>query len=110
MVHGQFASGAAFSAHYRGGMSRGNNFLWEINGTEGDIQITGNIGHGQFASLTIRGARGDEQERQRLTPPAQYYDAQLPEAVMPRNVAGIYKLVAHDINNGTREAPSFADA
>lgn len=109
MVHGEFASGAAFSAHYRGGMSRGTNFLWEINGTKGDIQIKGNIGHGQFANLTIKGATGDERVLQELTPPAELFDG-LPEGVIARNVAGIYARIARDIQNGTHEAPSFDDA
>src|SRR5438067_7782526 len=39
-IHGILDGGAAFSIHYRGGVSRGTNFLWEINGTEGDLQIT----------------------------------------------------------------------
>lgn len=110
MVHGQFKDGAAFSAHYRGGMSRGgSHFLWEINGTQGDIQLTGNIGHGQFAELTIKGARGDEQTLSPLTPPAELYEGR-PDNTIARNVAGIYALVAKDIKQGTHEAPSFADA
>lgn len=109
MVNGQFASGAVFSAHYRGGMTRGNKFLWEINGTNGDIQVTGNIGHGQFADLKLAGGNGSQAELQPLTPPAAYY-AELPEAIVPRNVTGIYKLVAKDILTGSRDAPSFADA
>jgi len=36
--------------------------------------------------------------------------AGLPEDVIPRNVAGIYAMVANDIMNGTRTAPGFADA
>ena len=40
LVIGQLESGAAASVHYRGGLSRGTNLLWEINGTEGDIQVT----------------------------------------------------------------------
>ncbi|MFM2483263.1 Gfo/Idh/MocA family protein [Celerinatantimonas sp. YJH-8] len=109
LVHGQFKSGAAFSAHYRGGMSRGTNFLWEINGTDGDLQVTGNIGHGQFAQMTIKGAKGADSELHTLVPPAELF-AELPEQVIPRNVTGIYKLVAKDIQTGSREAPSFADA
>src|SRR3954453_8567767 len=34
-VTGLLDGGAAFTIHYRGGMSRGTNLLWEINGTEG---------------------------------------------------------------------------
>ena len=109
MVHGQLESGAAFSAHYRGGMCRGTNLLWEINGTEGDIQVTGNIGHGQFAEMTIRGANGEASELQPLELPAELF-AGLPSEVVPRNVAGIYRRIAKDIRTGSREAPSFNDA
>src|SRR5881409_4383411 len=37
-VAGLLEGGAALSIHYRGGRSRGTNLLWEINGTEGDLQ------------------------------------------------------------------------
>ncbi|TVM30594.1 Gfo/Idh/MocA family protein [Oceanidesulfovibrio marinus] len=109
MVHGVLQSGAAFSAHYRGGLSRGTNFLWEINGTEGDIQVTGDIGHGQMTQLSILGARGEDTEMKPLTPPAEMYNG-LPESVIPRNVACVYARIANDIRNGTRETPSFEDA
>src|SRR3954465_2775134 len=39
-VGGRLGGGAAFSIHYRGGVARGTNLLWEINGTEGDLQLT----------------------------------------------------------------------
>src|SRR2546428_5035319 len=39
-VVGLLEGGAALSIHYRGGRSRGTNLLWEINGTEGDLQGT----------------------------------------------------------------------
>lgn len=109
MVNGVLRCGAAFSAHYRGGLSRGTNFLWEINGTDGDIQVRAGFGHGQMAQLSIFGARGDEKEMKPLVPPKEMYEG-LPDAVIPRNVAGIYAMVAGDIINGTRIAPSFADA
>lgn len=109
MVHGVLKSGAAFSAHYRGGLSRGTNFLWEINGTEGDIQVTGDMGHGQMTQLSIFGARGGEKEMKPLTPPAEMYKG-LPDSVIPRNVAGVYIRIANDIRKGTRQAPSFEDA
>lgn len=109
MVHGVLKSGAAFAAHYRGGLSRGTNLLWEINGTEGDIQVTGDFGHGQMTQLSMVGARGEEKELKPLTPPASMYEG-WPENTIPRNVAGIYARIAKDIRNGTREAPSFEDA
>src|SRR5437867_3525057 len=40
VVSGLLEGGAAFSIHYRSGVSRGTNLLWEINGTEGDLQLT----------------------------------------------------------------------
>ncbi|WP_323816290.1 Gfo/Idh/MocA family oxidoreductase [Cellvibrio sp. NN19] len=72
MVHGAMKSGAAFSAHYRGGMFKGTNLLWEINGTQGDLQINGNIGHGQFAQLEIKGAKATDNALTVLEVPAEY--------------------------------------
>lgn len=109
MVNGVLESGAAFSAHYRGGLSRGTHLLWEINGTEGDIRVTGDLGHGQMTQLVLHGARGGERELKPLTPPAALYEGR-PEHVIPRNVAGIYAMIAGDIRDHTRKAPSFEDA
>lgn len=109
LVHGALESGAAFSIHYRGGMSRGTNLLWEINGTQGDIQVTGASGHAQIVQLSIRGANGDAGELAPLTPPASAYEG-WPNNSVARNVARLYALVARDIHSGTRSAPSFRDA
>lgn len=109
MVIGTLAGGAAIAVHYRGGVSRATNLLWEINGTEGDIQVTGPIGHGQLTSLTICGARGEEKEMKILLPPAPA-PGDLPENPVVRNVFQMYKLLAADIRNNTRIAPSFQDA
>src|SRR5206468_9722710 len=51
-VSGLLENGAAFSIHYRGGVSRGINLLWEINGTEGDLQPTGAGGQAQIFEMT----------------------------------------------------------
>src|SRR5207244_8643545 len=48
LVSGLLEGGAAFSIHYRGGVSRGTNLLWEINGTEGDLQLTAAGGQAQI--------------------------------------------------------------
>lgn len=102
MVIGTLKSGAAISIHYRGGMSKGTNFLWEINGSEGDIQVTGNIGHGQLAQLSIYGAGREDKALKLLNSP--------PENPVAENVARMYELIAGDIKNGTRNAPTFYDA
>jgi predicted dehydrogenase len=109
MVIGQLKNGAAISIHYRGGISRGTNFLWEINGTEGDLQVTGSVGHGQFAALTIRGAQGKDKELRTLSIPNELYEG-LPDDPVITNVALVYKRVAADIRNKTKTAPSFEDA
>jgi len=109
MIHGVLASGAALSVHYRGGVCRGTNLLWEINGTEGDIQISGELGHAQMIQLSVRGARGEEQEMQELMPDKTAYEG-LPDFAGARNVAGIYARMYDDIQNNTRTAPSFQDA
>lgn len=109
LVHGALESGAAVSIHYRGGLSRGTNLLWEINGTEGDIQVTGATGHAQIVQLSIRGARGEAKELAPLTPPLSAYEG-WPNSSVARNVARLYALIARDIRSGTRFAPSFRDA
>lgn len=109
LVIGQLESGAAVSVHYRGGLSKGTNLLWEINGTEGDIQVTGDNGHGQMIQLSIKGAKSTDETLQPLTPPAEIYKG-LPDNSVARNVACIYKLLAEDIRNDTRKAPTFQSA
>ncbi|WP_319519073.1 Gfo/Idh/MocA family oxidoreductase [uncultured Martelella sp.] len=108
MVQGRMESGAAFSLHYKGGVNRGTNFLWEINGTEGDIQVTAGLGHAQMVQLTIKGAHGEEKVLSDQMPDPSVYEGK-PEFPGARNVAGIYARLADDIQNGTRTAPTFAD-
>lgn len=109
MVQGTFASGAAVSIHYRGGVCRGTNLLWEINGTEGDIQVSGELGHAQMIQLTLRGARGAETEMVPLMPEASAYEG-WPKFAGARNVARVYARLFNDITNGTQTAPTFKDA
>ncbi|MFH8611326.1 Gfo/Idh/MocA family protein [Streptomyces sp. NPDC018029] len=73
-VSGRLESGAVASAHFRGGLSRGTNFHWEINGTDGDLVITGDSGHLQQAALTVRGARGADPAVRELPVPGRYFD------------------------------------
>ncbi|KQW26417.1 oxidoreductase [Rhizobium sp. Root274] len=106
MVQGRLANSAAISIHFRGGVSRGTNFLWEINGTEGDIQVTGDMGYPQIVKLSITGARLDD----RVLAPLECKRNRSPaENLSPAAdaVAEIYKRAAADIRNGTRTAPTF---
>ncbi|MFV2217126.1 gfo/Idh/MocA family oxidoreductase, partial [Actinomadura sp. LOL_016] len=76
-VTGILEPGAVASLHYRGGRTRSNNFLWEINGTEGDLVVTGDSGHLQFGLVTIHGSRGKSDELAELPVP-DHYDAYVP--------------------------------
>ena len=110
LVSGVLASGAPISIHYRGGMPRdGEGLLWEINGTEGDVRVTGPTGHAQMVPLVLTAARHDEKTFQAVEIPASYR-AGLPEDVVPGNVARIYAKMAQDLTAGTRTAPTFDDA
>ena len=109
MIHGTLESGAALSVHYRGGVSRGTNLLWEINGTKGDIQVIAGLGHAQMVQLSIQGAQGDATELTPLQPSATNYEG-WPDNSIARNVARMYARLADDIRNDTRLAPSFQDA
>jgi predicted dehydrogenase len=109
MVQGHMTSGAAISIHYRGGASRGTNFLWEINGTEGDIQVTGDMGYPQIVELSISGGRLDDRTLTPLVPRRRRAGG---EGLSPpaEGVAEIYKCTATDIRTGSRTAPTFEDA
>lgn len=109
LIAGVLASGAPISVHYRGGMPRGTGFLWEINGTEGDIQVSATHGNSQLLPLTLRGGRGDDRELHPIDVPRSY-TSDWPEDSVSGNVARVYARMAADLRNGTRMAPSFDDA
>jgi predicted dehydrogenase len=110
LLEGVLARGAPISIHYRGGSPRGTGFLWEINGSEGDIQVMGASGQAQLAQLTLQGARGGDRDLRPLPVLEAYRSGCWPEDVISRNVARVYGRMAADLRNGTRTAPSFDDA
>ena len=110
-VTGILENGAVASIHYRAGQSKTTNFLWEINGTEGDLVVTADGGHVAFYPLTIKGAKKNQQQLELLDVPQQYY--KIPQDALPGpayHVAQHYGLVLHDLKEGTNRAPRFADA
>jgi predicted dehydrogenase len=107
-VTGLLAGGAAFSIHYRGGQSRGTNLLWEINGTEGDLQLTAAGGQAQIFELTLRGGKGAQSSLEVLPVPPQYWWA--PSQGPSTNVAQAYARFARDYREGTQLCPTFDDA
>jgi predicted dehydrogenase len=112
-VIGRLSGGAVASVHYRGGVCRGTNFYWEINGTEGDLVLTADrTGHIQLESLLLRGSqRGSDLAE--LSIPDRYRTVDAAFAgTNPRayNVACQYAQILADLREGTQIAPTFADA
>ncbi|AKT39252.1 Gfo/Idh/MocA family protein [Chondromyces crocatus] len=107
-LSGVLQSGTVASLHLRGGLSRGTNLLWEINGTEGDLVITGPSGHVQMVDLRLQIARGKDAPLVDLPIPQEHHatTAQVPSG-SPFNVAQLYALLAEDILKGTHHAPNF---
>ncbi|HUD31347.1 MAG TPA: Gfo/Idh/MocA family oxidoreductase [Novosphingobium sp.] len=110
LVQGIYEGGAPISVHFRGGMSRGTNLLLEINGTEGDLQVTGLCGHVQMFPMQLAGGRGEAQALEPLPVPDSYLDGIALEEGFARNVACAYRSVARDIRTGSSEFRSFEDA
>jgi len=109
-VTGLLESGAALSIHYRGGVSRGTNMLWEINGTEGDLQLTAAGGQAQIFEMTVRGGKGAQSSLEVLPVPEQYRWSP-PQGPGPStNVAEAYTRFARDYREGTHFCPTFDDA
>ncbi|MFI7284302.1 Gfo/Idh/MocA family protein [Micromonospora chersina] len=109
---GTLDGGAAASIFYRGGASRGDNFRWEINGTDGDLVLTADWGNMQVAALKLAGGRGADATVQPLEVPASYLagvPAELSRSA-PGSVARLYRQFARDLADGTRTVPDFGHA
>jgi predicted dehydrogenase len=109
-VTGLLDGGAAFSIHYRGGSSRGTNLLWEINGSEGDLQLTATGGQSQIWELEVSGGRGDQSSIELLPVPEQYRWSPTQPPGPSTNVAQAYARFARDYREGTQFCPTFEDA
>ncbi|WP_026115791.1 Gfo/Idh/MocA family protein [Nocardiopsis kunsanensis] len=111
VASGCLPGGAVATFHYRGGSSRGTNFRWEINGTEGDIVVTAPTGHLQLAPISLWGARGDETEPAPLTVPGPYVGVPSLDPVSDSaaySVAHAYRQFREDLRTGTSLVPDFA--
>lgn len=69
VVTGILESGAPAVPHYRGGTSKATNFHWEINGSLGDIVVTGRNGHMQQGFAQVSMAGKDREPCSRWPPP-----------------------------------------
>jgi predicted dehydrogenase len=109
-VSGTLTDGAVASFHYRARPSRGKNFYWEINGTEGDLVMEAASGQVQFADIRLRGARGREPLGDiALETGDQWAPSGVP-AGPPLNVAQAYVSLAQDLRSGSRQVARFDEA
>lgn len=109
-VTGLLEGGAAFSIQYRGGVSRGTNLLWEINGTDGDLLVSADGGHAQIFELVVRGGKGEQTSLEVLPIPEQYRWSPMQGPGPATNVAQAYAHFARDYRHGTHLCPTFEDA
>lgn len=111
VASGRLPGGPVATFHYRGGSSRGTNFRWEINGTDGDIVVTAPTGHLQLAPVTLWGARADAAEPAPLTVPESYVDVPSLDPASDSaaySVAHAYRQLREDLRTGTSLVPDFA--
>src|SRR5213076_1023783 len=91
----------------------GTGFLWEINGSDGTLQITAAGAQPQIFPLTVAGARGARVPAELAVPAAliQKWPALTGlEGAPAYNVGRAYAAFAADMNNATHTVPDFADA
>lgn len=114
VLNGTLEGKAVASVHFRGGTSRATNFLWEINGTDGDLVVTLDSPPViQFARATLRGGHADQMTLTELPVPPTY--ERVPRLAgrqqeMAYNLAHAYAQLHRDLNDGTQLVPDFAHA
>ena len=109
VVSGIVGDGTVVSAQVRGGMKRGQEFLFEIHGTEGDLSLAATMrASTQRQELTVRGARGSDKDVAEMTVPSKYrwVPAGVPEG-SPYNVAQLYAKLGEAIRDRKPAHPGF---
>src|SRR5437660_1402773 len=112
-VIGTLTSGATASVHVREAVAGGVGFLWEINGTDGTLRITGDAAVPEIVPLTVAGAHGRDEPAELAVPAAlaQKWPALTSLQGAPAfNVGRAYAAFAADMENGKHTVPDFADA
>ena len=112
-VIGTLTSGATASIHVREAVAGGTGFLWEINGTDGTLQITADAAVPGIFPLSVAGAHGRNEPAELAVPAAltQKWPALTSlEGAPAFNVGRVYAAFAADIDKGTHTVADFADA
>ena len=109
VVAGRLQTGAILTVHFRGG-EEGTGLMWEINGTKGDLKITGNLGYPQMVDLELFRAAGPYGEFKKIEVPSSYrtVSSDLPGPAV--NIAELYAQFAEDMRNGTPHCLGFDHA
>jgi len=110
-VTGILESGAVAAIHFRGGLSRGTHFRWEINGTDGDLVISADGGHIQMLPMALQGAQGKQTALVDMAIPSAYNPLGdlLPDGPAA-SVGRTYSRLANDLRTNIQTLPSFEDA
>lgn len=111
VLGGTLAEGVALAIHVEGGKRNGFGVQLDITGTEGDLRVSNHAAFHNAEDNRIEGAQGEGQPLRVLPVPAHYQ--WLPPSDLPSSaleLANIYAAHARDVAEGTRLAPTFADA
>jgi predicted dehydrogenase len=112
-VVGKLTTGAVVTFNIRGGITRGKQLKWIINGTKGDLEVTNNLyGNTQAGDFVIRGAAGEAKDLVDLPIPDKYKPAVVPETPESESYpyVGLYTDLLSDLREGTHLLPTFEDA
>jgi predicted dehydrogenase len=110
---GRTPAGAVLTGHYRGGLWRGTNLMWEILGTEGEIRLTAPTGHVQVQPMTLWGAREQDTALVEMPIPDSYVRVKGLDPVQQNAafiVAHTYQQLIRDLREGTSTVPSWEHA
>src|SRR5436309_298505 len=112
-VIGTLTSGTTISVHVREAVAGGTGFLWEINGTDGTLRITGDAAVPEIVPLTVAGTHGQDEPAELAVPAAltQKWPALTSLQGAPAfNVGRAYAAFSAEMENGKHTVPDFADA
>jgi predicted dehydrogenase len=111
VVIGTFANGAVFSIQIEGGKRNNSGLQVDITGVEGDLKISNELSFQNPDDNKVEGSQGDGETLRVLPIPGTYQG--LPASALDASVLGLahlYAAYANDRENGTHDAPTFADA
>lgn len=111
-LSGIAGNGTVVSFQARGGMWRGNTFLFEIHGEDGDLILSApGRASSQRQELKLEGAQGTKAPLAEMEIPARYRWVPATTPIdSPYNVAQMYANLGKAIRGGTPVRPGFDDA